>query len=285
MTAQEDKRAIARQQERPLAMAQPSVIIASSGMLNGGASVYYAKTLLERDNAAIFISGYCDEESPGRLLQNLKTGDVVELDGQEVIVRAQIKRFNLSAHADKLGLTQVIANVNPKHLILVHGSLDALHELARTGDLRDKHYVHIPQVGEKIEYGVVPENLRGQQARIEAPQEFDVEIVDETEGAWIRIPESVVESDPRWQILANNGLLRAKWDGVALRLFAATERSLMIQQAILSASASGSDCCAVCQCYEQNTSCCRCIDSPLFGRVVDPSGYCLEYVGIEPRSA
>jgi hypothetical protein len=110
---------------------------------------------------------------------------------------------------------------------LVHGSLDALHELARTGDLRDKHYVHIPQVGEKIEYGVVPEHLRGrQQARIEAPQEFEVEVVAETEGAWIRIPESIVESDPRWQILAANGVLRAKWDGVALRLFAATERSI-----------------------------------------------------------
>lgn len=106
----------------------------------------------------------------------------------------------------------MIAKVNPKYLILVHGSLDALHELARTGDLRDKHYVHIPQVGEKIEYGVVPENLRGnQQARIEAPQEFDVEVVSETEGAWIRIPESVVESDPRWQILAVNGVLKAKW--------------------------------------------------------------------------
>jgi hypothetical protein len=241
----------------------------------------YAKTLLERNNAAIFISGYCDEESPGRLLQSLKTGDEVELDGQKLTVRAQIKRFNLSAHADKLGLTQVIAKVNPRHLILVHGSLDALHELARTGDLRDKHYVHIPQVGEKIEYGVVPENLRGnQQARIEAPQEFEVEIVDETEGAWIRIPESIVESDPRWQILAANGLLRAKWDGVALRLFAATEQKLMMEQALLSASASGSDCCAVCQYYEQNTSCCRCIDSPLEGRVVDPSGYCLEYVAL-----
>ncbi len=141
-------------------------------MLNGGASVYYAKTLLERDNAAIFISGYTDEESPGRLLQNLKTGDVIELDGSDVSVRAQIKRFNLSAHADKVGLTQVISKVNPKHLILVHGSPDALHELARTGDLRDKHYVHIPRVGDKIEYGVVPENLRGRtQARIEAPQE------------------------------------------------------------------------------------------------------------------
>jgi hypothetical protein len=179
----------------------------------------------------------------------------------------------------------VIAKVNPKHLILVHGSLDALHELARTGDLRDKHYVHIPEVGEKIEYGVVPEHLRGnQQARIEAPQEFEVEVVAETEGAWIRIPESIVESDPRWQILAANGLLRAKWDGVALRLFAATERSLIMESAILSASTSGLDCCAKCQYFEQNTSCCRCIDSPLEGRIVDPSGYCLEYIGIEPRS-
>lgn len=272
---------IARTQERPLAMVRPSVIIASSGMLNGGASVYYAKTLLERDNAAIFISGYTDEESPGRLLQNLKTGDVIELDGEEVSVRAQIKRFNLSAHADKVGLTQVISKVNPKHLILVHGSPDALHELARTGNLRDKHYVHIPRVGDKIEYGVVPENLRGRtQARIEASQEFEVEVVNDKEGAWIRIPKSVVESDPRWQILASNGVLKAKWDGIALKLLAATQLQLMINEAKMSASASGKDCCAVCQYYEQKTSYCRCVDSPLEGRVVDPSGYCVEYVAL-----
>ena len=270
---------IAHTQERALAMVRPSVIIASSGMLNGGASVYYAKTLLERDNAAIFISGYTDEESPGRLLQSLKTGDVIELDGEDVSVRAQIKRFNLSAHADKVGLTQVISKVNPKHLILVHGSPDALHELARTGGLKDKHYVHIPRVGDKIEYSVVPENLRGrQQARIEAPQEFEVEVVDEKEGAWIRIPKSVVESDPRWQILASNGVLKAKWDGIALKLLAATQLPLMMNEAKMSALASSKGCCVVCQYYEQNTSCCRCIDSPLEGRVVDPSGYCLEYV-------
>lgn len=271
--------AIARTQERPLAMLHPSVIIASSGMLNGGASVYYAKTLLERDNAAIFISGYTDEESPGRLLQNLKAGDEVELDGQQLTVRALLKRFNLSAHADKVGLTQVIAKVNPLHLILVHGSPDALHELARTGDLRDKHYVHIPRVGDKVEYGVVPENLRGRiQARIEAPQEFEVEVVEQAEGAWIKIPESVVKSDPRWQALASNGVIKGTWDGIALKLMAATQVRLTSAEAILSASVSGKGCCAICQYYEQNTSYCQCIDSPLFERIVDPSGYCLEYV-------
>lgn len=77
--------------ERPLAMAKLSVIIASSGMLNGGASVYYAKTLLERDNAAIFISGYTDLEAPGRKIQALQTGDEIELDGQKLTVRAQMR--------------------------------------------------------------------------------------------------------------------------------------------------------------------------------------------------
>jgi len=46
-------------------------------------------------------------------------------------------------------MTQVIAKVNPKHLILVHGSLDACMSW-RTSDLKNKHYVHIPQVGEKM---------------------------------------------------------------------------------------------------------------------------------------
>ena len=54
----------------------------------------------------------------------------------------------------------------------------------------------------------------------------------------------------------------------------------MMEKAISSASVSGNDCCARCQYYEAHTSCCRCIDSPLEGRVVDPSGYCLEYIGL-----
>ena len=87
--------------ERPLAIAKPSVIIASSGMLIGGPSVYYAPALLERENAAIFFSGYTDEESPGRLLQEMKTGEVVTIDQTDYIVKATVKKFNLSAHTRK----------------------------------------------------------------------------------------------------------------------------------------------------------------------------------------
>lgn len=265
--------------QRPLAMAKPSVIIASSGMLNGGASVYYAKTLLERENAAIFISGYTDEEAPGRKIQAIQTGDEIELDGHKVTVRARIERFNLSAHVDKVGLGQVIAKVSPKHLILVHGSLDALHELARTGDLQDKHFVHIPKIGERIELGVAPQNLDSYQtARINAPQEFEVEVVAEAEGAWIRVPQSVVESDPRWQKLARNGYLKAQWHGVGLKFYCASERDLTMEKSYKSAATSGQECCFNCQFLDKNSGYCQCENSPLAERIVDPTGYCLEFI-------
>lgn len=267
---------ISSPKERPLAMAKPSVIVASSGMLTGGASVYYATTLLERENASIFISGYTDEESPGRLLQNLQTGDTIELDGKELTVRAQIRRFNLSAHADKIGLTQVINKVNPKHLILIHGGGNALHELARSGDLRSKHYIHIPGVGESISYGQAPDHLtKDQITRIGLPQEFEIEVEAEVEGAWLRIPEAIVEKDPRWTMLASSGILRAKWDGYHLKLSPVTQQNVVTQKAIEDAIASGEDCCASCQFFE--TVRCQCEDSPLFSLQVDPAGKCPEF--------
>lgn len=270
---------IARKEERPLAMVKPSVIVASSGMLSGGASVYYAQTLLERENAAIFISGYTDEESPGRLLQNLETGDTIELEGKEITVRAQIQRFNLSAHADKVGLTQVIHKVNPQHLILIHGSLDALHELARSGDLQKRHVVHIPAVGEAIEYGQIPEHVSSRrqdqliqhQTHSEVSEGFEVEIIAEVEGAWLRIPEEVVEEDPRWQNLADTGILKAKWDRNGLRLTTLSQHDLVIDEA----KKSGENCCARCVHFQDR--CCQCEDSPMCSLQVDPSGYCPEF--------
>jgi hypothetical protein len=253
-------------------MASPSVIIASSGMLSGGASVYYAQSLLERENAAIFISGYTDEESPGRFLQGLEKGDIVQLEGKELTVRATVKRFNLSAHADKVGLTQVIHKVNPKHLILVHGSPDALHSLARTGKLQSEHIVHIPSVGEAIEYGSIPSQISARKANIlTQPESFEVEVVAEAEGAWIRIPQSVVEDDPRWQRLATTGILNASWQGIALKLTPLNQHHLAREMAL----ASGKDCCAVCQFFKKDY--CRCESSPLFEFQVDPQGQCLEF--------
>ncbi len=205
--------------QRPLALAKPSIIVSSSGMLTGGPSVYYAQVLLERENAAIFLSGYTDEESPGRLLQNLQTGDTLELSGSSITVNALVKRFNLSAHADKVGLGQTINRVKPKHLILIHGCISALHELAQSGENQARFYIHIPRVGEKISLEDVPSQISSSQmAKLAQPQEFEVTVEKVDNQTCLRLPNSVVENDPRWQMLSASGVIQAKWDGVGLKL-------------------------------------------------------------------
>ncbi len=257
--------------ERPLAVSKPSVVIASSGMLSGGASMHYAKMLLERENAAIFISGYTDEESPGRFLQSLQPGEEIEFDGAMLTVRATIQRFNLSAHADRVGITQVIHRVAPQHLILIHGSKTALHELARAGDLREKYWIHIPEVGDEITFDKPPEHLsKVQIARVDAGQEFEIEIEAEYDGAWLRIADTVLE-DPRWQNLSATGILSAKWTKAGLLIKPANFKGITIDAAI----ATGLDCCAACGFFDGRI--CRGEESPLYKRDVDPFAKCAEF--------
>jgi Cft2 family RNA processing exonuclease len=258
--------------ERPLAMAKPSVIIASSGMMSGGASVYYGKILLERENAAVFISGYTDEESPGRLLQGLEPGTEIELDGTKLTVRCQVRKFNLSAHADRVGLTQVIHRVAPKHLILVHGSPYALRQLSNAGDLRDRYWIHIPKLGDKISFGVPPEHLSMTQlARVDAVQEFEVEVEAEYDGMWLRVPEPVL-ADPRWQRLTTTGTLQAQWSKKGVLELRAASAVVSEFDPVMIAE---TDCCAACLSF--NGSTCRETNSPLYGKNVDPFGKCQEF--------
>ena len=108
----------------------PKCIIASSGMLTGGASVTYAKELAANKKNAIFLSGYQDAESPGRRLQELSQGDTLTFaDGTSASVNCQVDRFKLSAHSDQGQLLSVIKQVNPKALALVHGEGYALSAL------------------------------------------------------------------------------------------------------------------------------------------------------------
>jgi uncharacterized protein len=64
--------AIAQPEDRKRALAaSPGIIVASSGMLAGGPSLAYARALAPNPQDAIFLTGYQDEESPGRALLDL----------------------------------------------------------------------------------------------------------------------------------------------------------------------------------------------------------------------
>ncbi|NOT56055.1 MAG: MBL fold metallo-hydrolase [Deltaproteobacteria bacterium] len=135
----------------------PACIIASSGMLSGGASVVYAQGLVGDARNGIALTGYQDEESPGRRLLELADGvtENIALAGRSVPVHCQVSKYALSAHADSNELSRLIEVLNPREVVLVHGDSDARPALA---DLlyrsATKHRpVHLPRTGETIRVG------------------------------------------------------------------------------------------------------------------------------------
>jgi len=127
---------------------KPCCIISSSGMLTGGPSPFYAKKLAEKKENAIFLTGYQDEESPGRKLLNLKEGDTLEMGDEKVPVKCRVAQYNLSAHADSNQINQIISYLNPRSVILVHGNSSSVDTL---GGLLKKFNVWRPANNEEFD--------------------------------------------------------------------------------------------------------------------------------------
>ncbi len=130
----------------------PCCIVASSGMLIGGASSFYAQRLVGGAENLIAITGYQDEESPGRALLALAqapegAGRALTLNGQRVGVACQVETYSLSAHADSGELASLVRRLSPRSVYLVHGDGDARAALASVLDLHLPEGVHLPENG------------------------------------------------------------------------------------------------------------------------------------------
>jgi Cft2 family RNA processing exonuclease/8-oxo-dGTP pyrophosphatase MutT (NUDIX family) len=115
-----------RQREQILA-GSPACIVSSSGMLTGGPSAWFAQRLASRPEASILITGYQDEEAPGKRLLDLaehKTG-LLELNGVQIPVACQVAKYSLSAHADGGELAALAELLKPATVALVHGDPEA----------------------------------------------------------------------------------------------------------------------------------------------------------------
>ena len=100
-------------------------------MLTGGPSVWYAQHLAALENASILITGYQDEEAPGKRLLDLaeQKNSTLDLNGATVQVRCHVAKYSLSAHADGGELAAYAAVLKPRRVALVHGDEDARHAL------------------------------------------------------------------------------------------------------------------------------------------------------------
>ncbi|RYE90320.1 MAG: MBL fold metallo-hydrolase, partial [Myxococcales bacterium] len=116
------------------------VIVSSSGMLSGGPSAFYASEFAGNERDAILITGYQDEESPGRALLDLASQQgprTLTVAGRTVDVRCRFESYSLSGHADRMQMVGLLEAMNPRVVGLVHGDRDAKEALARSLGDRD----------------------------------------------------------------------------------------------------------------------------------------------------
>jgi len=109
------------------ALPGPKIIIAGSGMMNGGRVVHHLKRILPDPRSTVLIVGYQVEGTVGRHVQNKERTVVV--DGRRVPLRCQVVKIeSYSAHADQTQLLAWLGKFNPKppQLYLVHGDQVAL---------------------------------------------------------------------------------------------------------------------------------------------------------------
>lgn len=134
-----------------------AVFVASSGMLNGGPSVLYAKKIAPMENGCIIITGYQDEESPGRKLTELleemdhdsrDTEPTITLDGITVPVRCRIYRTGLSAHGDQGEIEGLLERLSPRDLFLVHGDRAVIESFGKNLKQDYRQRVYLPECGE-----------------------------------------------------------------------------------------------------------------------------------------
>lgn len=94
----------------------PAVVVASSGMLAGGPSLSYARALAGKPEHAILLTGYQDEEAPGRRLQKLaeRGSGSIRLGADKVDVQRRIATYSLSAHADESQIINLVETLTLK---------------------------------------------------------------------------------------------------------------------------------------------------------------------------
>ncbi|EKN64809.1 MBL fold metallo-hydrolase [Schinkia azotoformans] len=131
-------RAVSPKERNEVLQGKPGCIVASSGMLTGGASSWYAERLISNEKNAIFITGYQDEESPGRKLLNLAENieNQLELNGTTYEVKCLVRKYGLSGHADANEINRFIQSLKPTYTLLVHGDDDARSQIASQIDQR-----------------------------------------------------------------------------------------------------------------------------------------------------
>ncbi|ENM5889530.1 MBL fold metallo-hydrolase [Vibrio mimicus] len=122
----EDHRTHERLVNRLASTGEAAIVVAASGMCQGGRIMDYLKALLPDERTDLILAGFQAEGTLGRKIQSGEKS--VWIDGDEVEVKAHIHTMSgYSAHADQADLLRFITGIaeKPKQVHLIHGEASA----------------------------------------------------------------------------------------------------------------------------------------------------------------
>jgi integrator complex subunit 11 len=165
----------------------PCVLFATPGMLHAGMSLEVFKKWGGQEKNCCILPGYCVAGTFGNTLLRKKTGRM-EIDKKTVMdVKCHVTKISFSAHADAKGILDLIGQVSPKNIMLVHGEKQkmALFKQKIESDLKIKTF----------------DPANGQTIQIESEQEIKVNI------SMNLVKRSLTETDPRKKLKINGVLV------------------------------------------------------------------------------
>ena len=129
----------------------PGIVIASSGMMNGGRILHHLARRLPDPRTTVLVAGYQATGTRGRML--IDGARFLKIHGRDIPVKAAVRRVDaLSGHADRREIDRWLGSLPaPKRTFLVHGEGPAARGMA--GFLRDRRgwETTIPALGDAFD--------------------------------------------------------------------------------------------------------------------------------------
>uniref|UniRef100_A0A8C1GF70 Integrator complex subunit 11 n=1 Tax=Cyprinus carpio TaxID=7962 RepID=A0A8C1GF70_CYPCA len=103
----------------------PMVVFATPGMLHAGQSLQIFKKWAGNEKNMLIMPGYCVQGTVGHKILNGQKK--LEMEGRATVitgtldVKLQVEYMSFSAHADAIGIMQLIRMAEPRNMLLVHG--------------------------------------------------------------------------------------------------------------------------------------------------------------------
>lgn len=161
---------------------QPSVVMASPGMLQKGLS----RTLFEKwcscDKNGVVFTGYCVESTLAREILSGKK-EIKTSDGAILPIKMTVDYISFSAHADFVQTRDFIKTVDPTQVILVHGESHEADRMRKELEINfPNKQIFVPKNWQVVEIPVDSKMVGPPHAAVQARRQAAEQHARETAG-------------------------------------------------------------------------------------------------------